>query len=193
LNKAAAKLSHEPHKLAELYGNFLKVNKVLIFQCDCNNLIEKTYAIVAKRKTSGSLHGELMGQVLAKLTEEVETEYAVEGIPETHFSLAKQCSESAPWGTRDMCPRISQLSRALVEFKKALKICESAYSELVLLHGSADHRPLQVESTLKKMKNILINSFKARDETKALDTLDEYTSSYITRQIEQKLGNMSVK
>jgi len=74
-----------------------------------------------------------------------------------------------------------------------LKICESAYSELVLLHGSADHRPLQVESTLKKMKNILINSFKARDEAKALDTLDEYTSSYITRQIEQKLGNMSVK
>ncbi len=193
LNKAAAQLSHEPQKLAELYGNFLKVNKVLIFQCDCNNLIEKTDAIVAKIKKNGSFHGELMGQVLVELAKEVETEYSIEGIPESHYSLAKDCSKSATWGTRDVCPRISQLSRALVEFEKALNICESAHSALLLLHGPADHRPLQVERTLKKMKNILINSFKAKSEAKALETLDEYTDSYVTRQIEQKLGTLSVK
>lgn len=86
-----------------------------------------------------------------------------------------------------------------MEYEKAIKFVQRNYSALLCLEGPESCRTKQAESILKKMKNVLINSFKMNklgsdDEAAvALQALHEYRTNYEGKLVPNRCSDIELK
>ena len=86
-----------------------------------------------------------------------------------------------------------------MEYEKAIKFVQRNYSALLCVEGPESCRTKQAESILKKMKNVLINSFKVNklgsddEATVALQALHEYRTNYEGKLVPNRCSDIELK